>query len=543
VRSSARRGARVLTSLAVIGGATLAIPVAASAAGGPTFSIGATGQATDGTGGYFIAGLVTNTSKTPVSNIDITVTEYNSSGGVLGVDPEPLTTDLVALAAGETGSYSADLTSSDGSLLAGYSHFAVTSVTGQVYSQTLDHNFTVTVTSDVANSDGSHSIVGTIRNNGSAKSDGVQIDLTFFDASNHPVDTDFTFPDNPYDSLAGGASDTFDEEYDGPAYSTVTAVAEGGPGDGGGSSGPPTCDPCISVTRIQGTDRTHTAVAESQDRFGGTGSAAAVVLSRSDEFPDALSGGPLAAQLHAPLLLTSPSELEPVTAAEIVRVAPKGATVYLLGGTDALSPAVEAAVSALGDKVARVSGADRYATAVAIAKLEGNPTTVLEATGLGFADALSGVPAAISLHASILLTDGQAQAPETAAYLASLPTSTRYALGGAAAVADSTATSVAGADRYATSAAVASMFFPAPKLVGLATGTNFPDALGAGADIGPADAPLLLVPPVGSLPNPSLDYLSGVGPGVERAEVFGGPAALSDEVVTAAQNALSLTLG
>src|SRR5207302_1287006 len=104
----------------------------------------------------------------------------------------------------------------------------------------------------------------------------------------------------------------------------------------------------------------------------------------------------------------------------------------------------------------------------------GNPATVLEATGLGFADALSGGAAAAKVHGAILLTDGDAQAPDTAAYLAAHPSDTRYALGGPAAHADPAATEEVGRDRYETSAMVAEAFFPLPAIAGAADGLAFP---------------------------------------------------------------------
>ena len=61
------------------------------------------------------------------------------------------------------------------------------------------------------------------------------------------------------------------------------------------------------MERIAGADRIGTSVAVSQLTFPIGGTASAVVLARSDDFPDALTGGPLAAHLHAPVLLTTPT--------------------------------------------------------------------------------------------------------------------------------------------------------------------------------------------------------------------------------------------
>ncbi len=118
---------------------------------------------------------------------------------------------------------------------------------------------------------------------------------------------------------------------------TVTANA----GTGGAPPPPPACSPgplspapTGIVTRFAGADRDGTAVAVSQATFAAAGSAKAVVLASDANYPDALAGTPLAVAKHAPLLLTTPSGLPAAVSAEIGRVAPKGSTVYELGGNE-----------------------------------------------------------------------------------------------------------------------------------------------------------------------------------------------------------------
>ena len=74
--------------------------------------------------------------------------------------------------------------------------------------------------------------------------------------------------------------------------------------------------PASGVTRVFGADRYLTGVEVSQSQWAGAGGdssgrakAQAVVLARGDTFPDALSGVPLAAKVHGPLLLTNPATL------------------------------------------------------------------------------------------------------------------------------------------------------------------------------------------------------------------------------------------
>jgi len=295
----------------------------------------------------------------------------------------------------------------------------------------------------------------------------------------------------------------------------------------------------LAVQRIYGTDAIGTSIAVSQAEFPTDDSAKAVVLARSDFFSDALAGGPLAAKTGGPLLITPgasvSSGLDPRVEAEIQRVLPVGDTVYILGGPLALSTGIDSTLQGLGYLTQRIAGANEYATAVDVAEQLGNPSTIFEATGLNFPDALSAVPAAIERNGAILLTDGTTQAPETASYLAAHPGDTRYAIGGplAAYGADPTAIPVYGQDLYETSAAVASTFFASATVFGAATGTNFPDALSGGVFMGaPATrGPVLLVQPSGPLPLSIASYLSGTVSTLTQGYLFGGPVAVGDDVL------------
>jgi parallel beta-helix repeat protein len=317
-----------------------------------------------------------------------------------------------------------------------------------------------------------------------------------------------------------------------------------GTGDGFGAQDPG------STFRVAGSDAVGTAIATSQEEFPSASSAKGVVLARSDFFSDALAGGPLAAAIDGPLLITPgaalASSLDPRVQAEIERVLPSGRTVYILGGDLALSANIDTALEGLGYKVVREAGDDEYATAVDVAQAIattgwGRVTTVFEATGTNFYDALSAVPAAIKEHGAILLTDGAIQAPETAAYLAEFPGDTRYAIGGslAASGADPTATPVYGQDLYATSAAVANFFFPGASIFGAATSVDFPDALGGGVFMatGGREGPVLLVNPTAPLPAEITPYLASLAM-TTYGFLFGGSLAVGADVLSALQAAI-----
>ena len=296
---------------------------------------------------------------------------------------------------------------------------------------------------------------------------------------------------------------------------------------------------------ISGVDAIGTAIAVSQTEFPAAGSASAVVLSRSDFFSDALAGGPLANRVNGPLLITPgaplSASLDPRVLAEVQRVLPAGKTVYVLGGPQALSPNIDAALTAAGYVVKRVGGANEFATAFNIAAALGNPSTIFEATGLNFPDALSAVPAAIFLHGAILLTNGTTQAPETAAYLAIHPATTRYVIGGPlAAYQDPAATPIYGQDEFGTSAAVATTFFSHAAIFGVATGLNYPDALAGGVFMASNPArlgPMLLVNTHYPLPASIGAYLATLTPATQ-GYVFGGYLAVGFDVIEAIDQAL-----
>ena len=222
------------------------------------------------------------------------------------------------------------------------------------------------------------------------------------------------------------------------------------------------------------------------------------------------------------------------TQTELLRVLATGGRVYLLGGTSAIAASVESQLADLGYQTTRLAGADRYATAVAVAGALGDPTTVLLATGTNFPDALAAGPAAAHVNGAVLLTSGASMPSETAAYL-SAHAKTTYAIGASAAAALPSADAIAGANRYATAVAVAMKFFANPPTFGVAT--DFPDALAAGALLAHLGAPLLLSGG-GSAAGVTLQYVTSIAGSATSGHVFGGSSAVSDNVRTAVSTAL-----
>jgi putative cell wall-binding protein len=339
------------------------------------------------------------------------------------------------------------------------------------------------------------------------------------------------------DSSAGTSTNHYTISVGSIALNVGTAVVSGNitlhayTGDGTGSLAPAVAIATVTGTvvfRLSGADRFATAIAVSSLQFPAAGGAAAVVLARADDYPDALVGSALAAARGAPLLFTSGSVLNAATQSEIQRVLVAGRTVYLLGGTSAIPASVATTLTSLGYLVTRYAGTDRYGTALAVANALGNPTTVLLATGTDFPDALAAGPAAAHVAGAVLLTAGSILPSSVSAYLAAHPGRV-YAIGGPAVAADPSATALVGSDRYATAEAVAAAFFTAPATVGVASGATFADALAGGSMLARSAGPLLLSDP-GVLSATTNAYLAAVKPTVTAAFVFGGPAAISNAV-------------
>ncbi|MGB5951338.1 MAG: cell wall-binding repeat-containing protein [Ornithinimicrobium sp.] len=138
------------------------------------------------------------------------------------------------------------------------------------------------------------------------------------------------------------------------------------------------------VERIGGDNRYGTSALVAL--LSGTDVPVVYLASGTDaNFPDALSGGALAGSQNAPVLLTRPDRVDPVTAAALEALNPE--EIVVLGGEGAVSKVVYDAVGA--DR--RLAGSNRYKTAVKVseefdAEIEGTYV----ASGEAWPDALAG---------------------------------------------------------------------------------------------------------------------------------------------------------
>ncbi len=125
------------------------------------------------------------------------------------------------------------------------------------------------------------------------------------------------------------------------------------------------------VIRVQGVDRydTATAVAGRMDALDGDGHSHENVLvangAATNSFYDALALSPVAARMGYPILLVKPTTPLPAATIEYIAGYLDSPRVYIAGGTNVVSEAVRTQLGgAPGD---RMSGPNRYATAVAVA--------------------------------------------------------------------------------------------------------------------------------------------------------------------------------
>ena len=175
-------------------------------------------------------------------------------------------------------------------------------------------------------------------------------------------------------------------------------------------------------TRLAGTTAEQTAV-KIADQTGWTGTAI-LASSASYGMVDALTSGPLASYLKAPILLTGTGKvLDPATKAELVKLAVT--KIYVTSGTAVLSQAVLDELKAMKITVVPLGGADRFETSVNIAKemvtLGAPVTKVAIAYGWLIQDALSIASIASEASEPILLTNNTGLSASAQALLKANP--------------------------------------------------------------------------------------------------------------------------
>ncbi|QFG69663.1 cell wall-binding repeat-containing protein [Ornithinimicrobium pratense] len=293
------------------------------------------------------------------------------------------------------------------------------------------------------------------------------------------------------------------------------------------------------VTRHSGSDRYATAAALAIARWRDVIWAdvdgvpyphdRVILIASGQDFPDALSGGALAAYYGGPMLLTRKDSLPGATRTALAALDPD--YIAVLGGTNAVSDAVvrELAQYVAGSRrVVRYGGKDRYEVSATMARDifgGGFGQRAYVALGTNWPDGLAGAATAGSDWAPLLLTRKDGVPGVVMQTLARARPEEIVLLGGPAAVNDTVVMQlgtvapvvrVGGADRYAVAANAAGLD-PTRFGATIASGQNWPDALSGSAYAGLVGDKLLLV------------RSNGV-PGATQQAVRAGSLALIDAV-------------
>jgi putative cell wall-binding protein len=244
----------------------------------------------------------------------------------------------------------------------------------------------------------------------------------------------------------------------------------------------------------------------------------------------------------------------------------KAKNVIILGGTGVVSDAVMTALQGtyVGGStttklsVTRLSGADRYATAAAVAaavqkgSFSGNgvsaswatSSTMILVTGLNYPDALAMGSYAGMNKVPILFANATGLPTATTGFISSAKITSAIAVGAvcssptimsalsSAGVTAANTKQIVGADRYATAAGVANTLFSNNWGGGVsaAIGSDFADALTGGALSAQAGYPMLLLAPGTGLNAAEQAYVRASQP--QTVYVYGGTGVVTNVMIS-----------
>lgn len=306
--------------------------------------------------------------------------------------------------------------------------------------------------------------------------------------------------------------------------------------------------PSTVWNRLSGDIALDTMAAITEQGFY-AGSCDNVILATMDGYWDALTASALAGLKECPILLTDGRYLSWQTYDQIRRLGVK--TVYIAGGTSAVSGAVEDQLRSNSLNTKRLAGATAIDTALKIyeqGKGSWGKTAVI-ATSATFQDALSASPLAYAKAAPVFLTNSSTKKLDAKVRSAILAGGFTEVLicGGTAAISNEVEKQLSGvscvrkggATCYETSSAIATYCISkgmSKSTVGVATGDSYYDALAGSALCGKQNATLVLV----SDGNRSAidSFIKANKASISSGFVFGGAAAVSSSTYDALRRAV-----
>jgi len=302
------------------------------------------------------------------------------------------------------------------------------------------------------------------------------------------------------------------------------------------------------VQRLSGKDRFDTciSVAEKLKCRQGNEKFKNIIISSAFGFADSLSGSILAKKLNAPLILINNNLSSSEKSLNYIKNnLDKNGNVYILGGTGAVKPEIEAFIKDNGYNVKRLNGQDRFKTCDSIIN-EFTPkqkTPFVIVNGFNFADALSvSAPASIKGY-PILLSDKNELPTYAKNLIKNVNPSEIFIIGGEGVIGNKVntqiknicssakVTRIAGKNRYDTSLKV-NQFFNNKESVLLASGSNYPDALSGSALIGQIEGSLLLIDD--SSAKDQIKFINKKD--TDEVMILGGSAVISNKIQTLINN-------
>lgn len=290
--------------------------------------------------------------------------------------------------------------------------------------------------------------------------------------------------------------------------------------------------------RLYGPTRYETSykIADALKEELGVEKFSAVVIASGLDFPDALAGNYLAARNKAPILMVNGKDQKNIAAlkAYVQANLTSNGKIYILGGTNAVSSAVETAMESCSVNVERLSGATRYETNIEIlkeAKVDGDE--LLICTGAGFADSLA---ASATGHPILLVNPNGSLSKAQKDYLATLNGKEIHIIGGEAAIPDRYSDALApysngtvyryyGENRYMTAIKLAEFYYPEADRAVVAYAWTFPDGLCGGSLACAMGSPLFLT----RTGDEGIVAGYALTAGMEEGYVLGGTKLISNE--------------
>ena len=225
-----------------------------------------------------------------------------------------------------------------------------------------------------------------------------------------------------------------------------------------------------------------------------------VYILSSDEIVDGIPGGVLSGEKNGSIVFVENGKLS----SESQLIIKRAKNVYAIGGKEIIPDSI---LSGISNFKGRISGNDRYETAVEIAKYETGSRNIIITNGQAYADSLAATSYAVKNDLNILLVNTNSVPEATAKYLKDNKNAEIYFVGGNASVSENVkkeiyeitgkdtskiaANTIAGENRYETSLKLAERFGSYDSVI-VTNGLNNEDSILASSLGSVFKAPVIL---------------------------------------------------